>query len=159
MRLRKRTIAFGAVIVLILIVAAKWGELAAYLFLLFGVAPIMLFFQQDYRPWDDSLDDIASVNLDTEALTDAREISQMAVAAGNNRKHCSAFVARLHDQRLFAVEAQTYCKIRIRTECPCTGTGLAGPGKWVKIHLTRGAHKGSDVWVCGSSVGQTITPL
>lgn len=72
MRVRKRTIACGAVTVLVLILAAKWGGIVFYLFLLFGVAPVILFFQQDYRPWEDSMDDMAIVDLDSDAIVDSR---------------------------------------------------------------------------------------
>jgi len=159
MRIRKRTIAIGTVAAIALFVAAKWGAIIFYLFLFVGVLPVVLFFQQDYHPWEDSIDDMAVVSLDTDAVPDTHDISQMAAAAATDHDACVPFINRLRDQRGFSVEAQTYCKIRIQTECPCTGRGFAGPGKWLKVHLTRGPQKGADAWVCGSAVAKTVTAL
>jgi len=158
MRVRRRTIAIGAA-ALVMVIAAKWGETILFLFLLLGVLPIVLFFQQDYRPWEDSIDDMATIRLDTDAVPDTKALSGMAVATQDNHDNCAAFVTGLQDQSVFSVDAQTYCKVRIRTECACTGRGYAGPGKWLKVHITRGWHKGSDVWMCGSAVGPSVTPL
>jgi len=151
--------AIGAAVALALVVAAKWGAIIFYLFLFAGVVPIVPFFQQDYHPWEDSINDMARVFLNTEAFADTHEISQIAMATITNQDVCMAFVMRLQDYKVFSVEAQTYCKIRVRTECPCTGRGFAGPGKWLKVHITRGQNKGSDAWICGSAVGPSVTAL
>ena len=158
MRVRRRTIAIGAA-ALVLVIAPKWGGIVLFLFLWFGVLPIVLFFQQDYRPWEDSIDDMAKIYLDTDAVPDTKALSRIAMETQTNHDNCAAFVTGLQDQSVFSVDAQTYCKVRIRTECACTGRGFAGPGKWLKAHITRGQHRGSDVWICGSAVGPSVTPL
>jgi hypothetical protein len=158
MRVRRRTIAIGAV-ALILVIAPNWGGRVLFLFLWFGVLPIILFFQQDYRPWEDSIGDMAKIYLDTDAVSDTKALSRMAMATQTNHDTCAAFVAGLQNQSVFSVDAQIYCKVRIRTECACTGRGFAGPGKWLKVYITRGRNKGADVWMCGSAVGPSVTPL
>ncbi len=143
----------GAVAIAVAI--TKWGETILFLLLL-GVGSIFLFFQQDFHPWEESMGDLAFISLDTKAAVDTQELSAMAPATRNNRAACADFVMNLDRQTVFSVNAQTYFKIRIRTECPCQGNGHDRGGNLTKVHITRGPNKGLDGWVCRSAVGLTV---
>lgn len=123
--------------------------------------PVALFFREDYRPWEESMWDLAEMRQDTDALPDSKELSAGAPAAEGDRNACTAFERVLESQRTFPVKAKTYCKVRVRTDCPCNGRQRYEKDErnWLKVRITRGPHKGSDAWVCGNAVGPTVPTL
>jgi hypothetical protein len=140
-----------------LIILATVAATPILLLLLF---PIVLFFEQDYRPSDESMYDLAVFRLDTEVVADTQELTAMTLAARNNRYACPGLVTQFAHQSTFAVKAQTYCKIRSETECACSGKLYDfKENAWLKVHITRGPNRGRDGWVCRSAVGRTVTPF
>ena len=144
----KRVIAFLATFALLLIAAVL-------------TEPIALYFREDYRPWEESMWDLAETRENTQAVADNRELSAGAPASYGNRNACAAFAKAIEGRNTFFIRAQTYCKIRTRTDCACGGRQWyeKDDRNWLKVHITGGPHKGADVWVCGSAVGPTVTPL
>ncbi len=122
---------------------------------------LSLFFQQDYRPWEESMWDLAETRQDAQVVADNYQLSAGAPATYGNRNACESLAMVLEDEKSFSVKAQTYCKIRVRTDCPCGGRHWyeRDDRNWLKVHLTRGPQKGANAWVCGSAVGPTVTPL
>ena len=157
----KRLVAIVVAIAVVLVAMVKWRSILFYWFFFVGISSIVLFFQQDYRPRKESMWNLAETRHDTSAVADTQKIAAMAHATESTRDACAAFGKELDRQKTFSVNAQTLCKIRIRTDCPCGGRQWYEKDQrnWLRVYITRGPHKGLDAWVCGSDVSLTVTPL
>lgn len=144
----------GAVAVAI----GKWGWILLFLCFI-AIASVTSMFEEDFHPWEESLNDLGEISLDTKAAVDTLELSAMAVATRDKVDDCGDLSIRLGHQKTFPVNAETYCKIRIRTSCSCQGGGYDRGGNWMKVHITRGPNRGRDGWVCESAVGRTSVPF
>ena len=124
-----------------------WKEILFFFFFL-AVVPIALFFQQDYHPWQESMNDLAATRLTTRAISDS---PRLHVTQGVPANGCAAFIEDLGREPSFTIAEQTYCKIRARTACECS------PGQhWAKVNVTKGKTAGKEGWVCDSDIGLTV---
>ncbi len=140
--------------VLIMISAPVVIIVLYYLFFfveMFVVLPLDLYFEQDYHFWTENVSDLAAFRSGTQVFMDSQELSRAVSAASIS---CAEMTPAIQHQPFFFVAANTYCKIRSRSECPCSND--SSRGYWIKVHVTRGPQKGKEGWICREDVGLTV---